>query len=68
MISPTFTRETQGVAAKHPFGVSDRIAGHNFPPTPGLSDAERIAALEDAVRGLHAAILYVASGVQGLTR
>ena len=43
------------------------ISGHGFPPDPGLTDAERIAHLEDAVRALYVAAVALAEQVNRLS-
>jgi hypothetical protein len=66
----TFRLDTDRRVAKRPIGLTERIGGHEFPPREGenLSDAERIARLEDAVRALRETLLNVAGGVERIAR
>lgn len=58
-----YERTIRDTVARKPFGaIGDQIGGHRFPPDERdeMSDAERIRALEDAVRGLREGLMKMA--------
>jgi hypothetical protein len=65
MLPHAFKHNTERHAGQKPLGtIGKKIGGHDFPPSGELSDAERITALEDAVRGLYEALSYVAASIE----
>jgi hypothetical protein len=55
-----YERSIRDAVERKPFGtIGDRIGGHRFPPDErdGMSDADRIQALEDPVRGLREGLM-----------
>lgn len=59
-----FERDIAREAERSPFGFGARIGGHRIPlEGDNVTDSERIAALEDAVRSLYAALIKLARAI-----